>query len=506
MQAILLEKLLEALVVKSVEGDLQGEVSGLVHDSRKVKPGTLFFSISGRRTQGWLYAREAIAHGARAVVVDRNCPIKGVPLVRVPDVRLALALLADRFYGSPSRSFKLIGVTGTNGKTTTAHMIDALFRGSGEVTGLLGTVGCRIGDHCMPSPATTPEADELQAMFSRLASIGATHVTMEVSSHALELKRVDGCHFNIAVLTNITSEHLDFHHTFEAYRNAKTRLFSQMGWGEDRDSKQPMAILNADDPCFEYVSRRSAGQIVTYGIHNPADVRASGVRQDEQGIFFQVESFAGIEGLKIPLKGRFNVYNALAAIASGLAEGLPLPDICTCLTHFSGVPGRFELVEAGQDFYVVVDYAHTPDGLENVIKTARDLSAGRIITVFGCGGERDRSKRSLMGEVAGRLSDLAIVTDDNPRGEESQQIMREVITGLQICRPREGYRIIADRKQAIRIALDEAGSGDLVLIAGKGHETEQIYHDRIIPFNDRQVAQEMIMTKLKRKLISRHAN
>lgn len=497
MQTMPFAEMLETLLVKSVEGSVRGDITGLAYHSARVQPGHLFFSLSGRQGEGWRYAREALNRGARAVVVDQECPIEGLPLIRVPDVRLALALLANRFYGNPSGRFRLIGVTGTNGKTSTTHMIDGIFRDKGEVTGLLGTVGYRIGGEIMAPLATTPEANELQGLLSRLALEGAGHVTMEVSSHALEQQRVAGCQFAVAVLTNITGEHLDFHHTFEAYRDAKTKLFASLGFSGTKSSRSAVAVLNADDPCFDYVNSRSGGQKLTYGITSPADVRAVQIRHGADGVSFQVETFAGSREVQLPLKGQFNVYNALAAISTGLVEGVDLEEICASLSRFPGVPGRFETVEAGQDYMVVVDYAHTPDGLENAIKTARDITTGRIITVFGCGGERDRGKRALMGEMAGRFSDLAIVTDDNPRGEDPLLIIQEVIPGLQRYRPAEGYLIITDRREAIKTALDEAGCGDLVLIAGKGHEAEQIYRDRVIPFSDRKIARELILAKLR---------
>jgi UDP-N-acetylmuramoyl-L-alanyl-D-glutamate--2,6-diaminopimelate ligase len=497
MKKMPLAEMLDTLLVKGVEGGVEGDVTGLAYHSARVQPGYLFFSLSGRQGEGWQYAREALNHGAMAVVVDLDCPVEGIPLIRVSDVRLALALLANRFYGNPSGQFRLIGVTGTNGKTSTTHMIDWILRDQGEVTGLLGTVGYRIGGDTLTPLATTPEANDLQELLSRLAGEGASHVTMEVSSHALEQQRVAGCQFDVAVLTNITGEHLDFHQTFEAYRDAKTKFFAWLGWSEVKSARTPVAVLNADDPCFDYVNRWGCGQKITYGITNPADVRADQIKYGADGLSFQVNTFSGSSEARLPLKGLFNVYNALAAVSTGLVEGLALAEICESLSRFPGVPGRFETVDAGQEYTVVVDYAHTPDGLENVIKTARNITTGRIITVFGCGGERDRSKRALMGEMAGRFSDLAIVTDDNPRGEDPLQIIQEVLPGLQRYRPAEGYRIISDRRKAISTALDEAGSGDLVLIAGKGHEAEQIYHDRVIPFSDRSVARELILAKLR---------
>lgn len=500
MHAVPLRMLLEPLLLKKMEG-VTGEetVTGLACHSGRVKPGHLFFSLSGRSGEGWRYAGEALSRGAAAVVAGCDCPLKGLPLVRVPAVRPVMALLADRFYRHPSCSFRLTGVTGTNGKTTTAHMIDALFRDRGEITGLIGTVGCRIGQTSCPSPATTPEAVELQELMSRMAAAGASRVTMEVSSHALAQDRVTGCRFSAAVMTNITGEHLDFHRTFEDYLEAKTKLFARLGWPDGGRNGPRVAVLNADDPYCDYVGRWSAGQKITYGIDNPADVRGTGIKPGPEGLTFKVESFAGSLEMRLRLRGRFNVYNALAATALGLAEGLDLPQIAASLARFGGVPGRFELVEAGQDYTVVVDYAHTPDGLKNAIQTARGLTAGKLITVFGCGGERDRSKRALMGEVAGRYSDAAILTDDNPRGEDPLAIVREVRPGLERFRPPAGYRVIHDRREAIAAALAAAGRGDLVLIAGKGHESEQVYRDRVIPFNDRLVARELILARLQER-------
>ncbi len=499
MGKVPLGELLKPLLLKSVEGEITGEVSGLACHTGKVVPGSLFFSLEGRRGEGWQYAGEAFRKGALAAVVGRDCPLKGVPLVRVPEVRAALALIADRFYNHPSRNFRLIGVTGTNGKTTTAHLIDALFRARGEVTGLLGTTGCRLGSETSPAAATTPEAPELQELFARLSAAGAAHVTMEVSSHALAQERLLGCRFDIAVLTNITGEHLDFHKTFASYLRAKTMLFAHMGWSGGDSEKGPRAVvLNADSRCYRYIRRWTKGQYLTYGIEAPADVRAEAVECGPAGIAFRVRSFAGCELFRLPLKGRFNIYNTLAAISVGLVEGFKLTEMAAVFCSFPGVAGRFEPVEAGQDYQVLVDYAHTPDGLANALQAAREFTPGRVITVFGCGGERDRSKRSLMGEVAGGNSDMVVLTDDNPRGEEPAQIYGEVLPGLERRLPGEGYRVIPNRREAIAAALAAAGKGDLVLIAGKGHESDQIYGDRSFPFDDRVVARELIRAQLER--------
>ena len=496
---MMLEELLKPLLIKSVEGEIDGEVCALACHSKKVKPGALFFSLEGRRGKGWQYAEEAFQRGALAAVVERDCPLRGRPLVRVPEVRPALALLADRFYGCPPRHFRLIGVTGTNGKTTTTHLIDALFRARGEVTGLLGTIGCRLGAETLPATATTPEPPELQEMMARLSAMGAGHVTMEVSSHALAQDRVLGCRFDVAVLTNITGDHLDFHKTFASYLRAKAKLFAHLGWGGDEEGRPQVAVLNADSRCYRYIRRWTQGQCLTYGINAPADVRAEDIRCTAAGISFRAVTFAGSERFRLPLKGRFNVYNSLAAISVGLVEGFKLSEMAAIFDSFPGVPGRFEAVEAGQEYAVLVDYAHTPDGLANALQAARELSPGRVITVFGCGGERDRSKRALMGEAAGAYSDLAILTDDNPRGEDPAQIYADVLPGLERRPPAEGYRVIPDRREAIAAALAAARSGDLVLIAGKGHEAEQIYGDRSYPFDDRAVARELIREQLGRE-------
>lgn len=486
-----LHTLLEPLLLKTVEGRVEGEkeVIGLADHSAQVQPGYLFFALDGRHARGWEYVREALARGAPAAVVSREAPLHNLPLVRVPEVRLALALLADRFYGSPSRRLSLIGVTGTNGKTTTTHLVEALYRYHGVKTGLIGTIRYRIGDEAHPALATTPEAGDLQKILAQMRQCGVTRVAMEVSSHALEQHRVTGCRFAVAVLTNITSEHLDFHRTFEAYLEAKTKLFAALDC-------TGVAVLNADDPHCAAVSRRCTAQKITYGITTAvADLRAEGISFDRRGVSFRVTGAFGTVPFTLPIPGLFTVYNALAAAAVGLVEGYSLTEISAALAGVRGVPGRFEPVNAGQDFQVVVDYAHTPDGLENVLRVGRQITAGRIITVFGCGGERDRSKRAPMGEAAMRYSDLAIVTNDNPRGEDPERIFREIMPGLQGPAGCGGeYRIIPDRRAAIAAALQAARRGDLVLIAGKGHEDQQVLKDRVIPFSDRRVVQELLET------------
>ena len=494
-----LKMLLKPLQLKNLEGEVSGKVKGLACDSRKVKPGALFFALSGPHEEGWRFAPEAIRRGAAAAVVEESCPLQGYPLVRVPAVRPALALLASRFYGYPSENLRLIGVTGTNGKTTTAHLIDALFRSRGEITGLLGTVSHRLGDETRAAAATTPEAHELQEMLAELSVAGAAHVSMEVSSHALDQERVLGCRFDAVVLTNITSEHLDYHKNTAAYLQAKAKLFAHRDWGGDEKKGPPVAVLNVDSRGYRYIRRWTGGQCITYGIKNAADLQARELQCSAEGISFRVLSPAGSARFKLALRGRFNIYNALAAIAVGLAEGFTLKEMAPVFESFPGVRGRFEPVEAGQDYHVIVDYAHTPDGLVGALEAAREITPGRVILVFGCGGERDRSKRPLMGEAAGRHSDLVFLTDDNPRDEDPLQIVEEALPGLKRCRPPGGYQVIPRRREAIAAALQAAQKGDLVLIAGKGHENEQLYRGRKIAFSDREVAAELIRARLKER-------
>lgn len=493
MGKVPLEKLLQPLVSKAIEGKVEGLVTGLAYHSARVEAGNLFFCLAGRRYRGWEFAAEALSRGALAVVVEQGAPVKVSPAIRVPDLRLALALISDVFYRHPSRRLRLIGVTGTNGKTSTTHFAESLFKARGEVTGLLGTVGYRVGENSFPAEATTPEACDLQRLLSKMNREGVKHAVMEVSSHALEQKRVLGCQFAVAVVTNITGEHLDFHHDFESYLKSKVKLFVSLGGTLVERSGPKIAVINADDPCFHRIEECCLGQKITYGVYREADLQAREIMHYPRGVSFNLAAFGEQTEIELPVPGLFNVYNALAAIGVGLAEGLSLPEMSRTLSRVKAAPGRFEFVDQGQDFEIVVDYAHTPDGLENVLKTGRDLSRGRLITVFGCGGERDRSKRVLMGEVAGRYSDLSIVTNDNPRGEDPDQIFKEIVPGLTSAE----YLIVPDRREAIYKALQAAKQGDLVIIAGKGHEGYQVFKDRVVPFSDRQVAAELVAKMLE---------
>jgi UDP-N-acetylmuramyl-tripeptide synthetase len=491
-----LAELIEVLLHKETEGPLDRWISGITYHTGRVRPGSVFVCLPGTRAHGATFARAAVEAGAVAVVTDGSENIAGATTVRVPDTRLALALLAAEYYDYPSRELVLVGVTGTNGKTTTTHLIDALFKATGAVTGLIGTVRYRIGEEEFASLATTPEASDLQQLLRGMRDAGVTHVAMEVSSHALALQRTVGCDFDTVVLTNITEDHLDFHGTFENYLSAKTRLFTSLGSMPRKGKRLRRAVLNGDDPKWRQIMEQTPVEPLLYGLSGHCHVRAGEVRVTRDGVSFQLRTPAGTLPVGLRMTGLFSVYNALAASGVGLLHGLTPAEIRTALEAVPGVPGRFELVSAGQDFTVIVDYAHTPDGLENVLRAVREFATARVITVFGCGGERDRGKRPLMGEVAGNWSDYCAVTSDNPRGEDPLRIIAEILPGIARSKLGNNYEVLPDRKEAITRAIGLAGSGDVVLIAGKGHETSQIFDGFSVPFDDRAVAREVIRRRL----------
>ncbi len=486
--------ILGALLLKDTSISLEEEITGMAYHTDDIKPGCLFFALPGTRYHGWKYALQAVEKGARAVVVDRDAPEMQLPLVRVPDVRLALAVAAEVFYGQPSSKIRILGVTGTNGKTTTTHLINSILEHAGYSTGMLGTLQYRIGQERIPPVATTPEASDLQHLLCCMAEREINYGVLEVSSHALEWKRVTGIDFDVAVLTNITGDHLDFHGDFDSYLAAKTSLFARMGSSFLGQGKPRAAVLNSDDNSFEHIRRMAVPQVVTYGINEFSDVAVSRVQVDRERTEFKVDTFAGSTDISLKLRGKFNVYNAAAATAAALVEGIDLQLVKEALEQVEGIPGRFEKVEAGQDFTVLVDYAHTADGLKNVLQTARGLlrGGGRLITVFGCGGDRDSEKRPLMGGIAGRYSDICIITSDNPRSEEPASIIKEVVPGVAEILDCNFYREVADREKAIWEAIEIAKMEDVVLIAGKGHEETQVFKDRVVPFSDREVARKAV--------------
>ncbi len=489
-----IQEIADLLFIKNIHGELNGVVKDIAYHTDKVRDGTLFFALPGTRAKGWEYAGAAVEKGAVAVVTGMDAPIMDIPQIRVADVRQSIALVASHFYGNPAASFRLIGVTGTNGKTTTTYLIEKILQMQGKVTGLIGTVSYMVAGEVMEPLSTTPEANDLQSLFYRMRAKKVSHAVMEVSSHALELQRVDGSEFDTAVLTNITADHLDFHHDFESYRRAKTKLFARMGGSFFKNGMPRSAVLNADDKSVSYISGRTPVQQITYGINDKsARVLAENPVTDINGISYQARTFAGDSQINLKLRGTFNIYNSLAAIAVGLTEGIELKDIAAILEDVEGVPGRFEQIDCGQDFLVVVDYAHTADGLENVLQTARRLlSGGKLITVFGCGGDRDRTKRPLMGEMAGRYSDICVITSDNPRGEEPEDIVEDIIPGMEKEKNPGDYYIEVERGAAIGKAISLAKKGDIVLIAGKGHEDYQIFKDKTVHFSDRETVRAIL--------------
>ncbi len=464
------------------------EIRQVTHDSRKVQPGALFVAIAGVTTDGALFAREAAAHGAVAVLSEAPVPAgwnAEVAWVQVAEARKALATTAANFFGRPADALKLVGVTGTNGKTTTTSLIDAILHASGTKTGLFGTISYHTPSGEYPAPNTTPESVDLQSFFAEIRDAGGTYATMEASSHALVLDRLWGCHFAAAVFTNLTRDHIDFHKNFENYFAAKRRLFEGTGAGAP-----DVAVINTDDEWGKKLVGLGK-QTLTYGLLNGTDLKAKKFQLSFNGLNFTAQTPAGPIQVDSPLVGRINVYNILAAIGAGIGLGIPNETIESGIRNLRAVSGRFQRVDLGQPFLVVVDYAHTDDALQNLIRTARELiTKGRIITLFGCGGSRDRTKRPIMGETSGRLSDLTILTSDNPRQEDPLKIISDVVVGIQKSGGK--YLIEPDRAKAISLAIEEARPGDIVLLAGKGHEDYQIFADRTIHFDDREEARKAL--------------
>ena len=463
----------------------------LAHDSRKVEPGTLFVCIPGATVDGRDYAEAAVKKGAVAVLAERPLPVSlPVPVLLTPDVRKALALLSPWFFGEPAKQLRMIGVTGTNGKTTTTHIIRDIFNRAGRSCGVIGTLHTLIGNQVIPVKNTTPDVLDLQSSLAAMVAGGMKAVAMEVSSHALALDRVAGCEFDAAVFTNMTQDHLDFHGDLTSYRDAKAKLFRLLA-AEDAVKKNKHAIINLDDPAGRFMLEQTQAQAITYAIEQSADLQAVEVTIRPEGCWFRIVGKFGDFTVQSRLTGRFNVYNLLAAIGVALAEGISVDDIQTALADFATVPGRFERVEIDKPFSVIVDYAHTPDGLENVLRTAKQFVSGRLIAVFGCGGDRDRTKRPIMGELAARYADRVIVTSDNPRSEEPEFIIGQIMAGIVTPEAQRRTETIADRRQAIQRAMEIAEAGDVILVAGKGHENYQILADRTIHFDDREVVQEL---------------
>jgi len=488
-----LEKLVAGAEIAKITGPADIEIASVVYDSRKASPGALFFALHGEKLEGVKFVKDALGRGATAVasssarpadVADNTTWIELLPGTE----RRGLARVAANFYGHRAEALQLVGVTGTNGKTTTAFLIDSILNAAGYTTGLIGTTGYRTPKGERVALNTTPESLDLQQMFAEIRDAGGTHAVLEASSHALAMDRLWGCHFAVAIFTNLTRDHLDYHKTMEEYFAAKRRLFEGTGAGAPN-----AAVINSDDPYAAQLAGL-ARRTLTYGLKGSPDLTTKEFALSFDGLEFTAQTPVGNVDVSSPLVGRINVYNILAAIGAGVALNIPVAKIEKGIANLKLVPGRFQRVDAGQPFLVVVDYAHTDDALRNLISTARELStSGRIITVFGAGGERDRTKRPLMGEAAGSLSDLVVLTSDNPRSEDPLRIINDVVVGLQKVNAK--YQIEPDRERALAIAIGEAQAGDIVLLAGKGHETYQVLRDGAIEFDDREKARAILRSR-----------
>lgn len=482
-------------MVKETRGNMEVEITGLQMDSRKIEAGNLFIcvpAIKGFLEDRHPYAKEAIRNGAVALVVERDVDVD-VPKIFVKDARRAMAVIASHFYNHPSHEMKLIGITGTNGKTTTSYVIEKIFTDYGLDVGLMGNNGMKINGNMYPVDINTQEPSSLQRNLRKMREYNTEYCVMEVTSQGLDMKRVMGCDIRTAIFTNLTQDHIDYHGTFEEYRNTKSLLFSRLG--NTFNSKEgKYAVLNADDPSFEHFRKVTSAEVITYGIRNEADVSAKNITMTSQGIQFLLTSFKGEIEIDLQLVGGFNVYNALAGITASLIEGIPLRNIGNSLSQLTSIRGRMEIVDEGQDFLVLVDYAHTPDALENVLTSIKAFTKGKVVTVFGCGGDRDKGKRPIMAEIASRYSNNVFVTSDNPRSEDPIQIMNDIEKGMKKSDSLQ-YELLVNREAAIYKAIQKATSNDVVIIAGKGHETYQILKDRTIHFDDSEIVRAAISKK-----------
>ncbi len=483
--------------------ELDKEVFDVVHDSRKVRAGSLFVAVRGFHSDGHQFIPQAVQKGALAVIAEDGYGVSmspGTPVITVDDSRRALAILAATFYGHPSRRLMLVGITGTNGKTTTTYLIKSIIEAAGRKAGLIGTIDYRVGDKIYPAPNTTPESLDLQRLLAEMVGLGADSCVMEVSSHALALGRTIGCEFAAAGFTNLTQDHLDFHGSMESYFQAKQLLFAGL-------SPDSYAVINIDDAHAAEITAATRAKVLTTGLSERADIRPLGrIGHGIQGLSFPVAAPSGTISVESPLVGRHNVYNLLSAIGIGTALGFSPDVIARGIKAMRAVPGRMEKVDEGQPFGVVVDYAHTEDALIRLLEAVREITPGNVITVFGCGGDRDRTKRPKMGAAAVNGSDMIIVTSDNPRTEDPLSVINEIEKGMEATGVRvhvrdlkssaasvvKPYCVISDRHEAIAAAIGAAGEGDVVVIAGKGHEDYQIIGGRKIHFDDREVAMEEI--------------
>ncbi len=484
-----LAAILDLLPQAQVFGDVDKTITDITADSRTASAGSLFICLKGATVDGHKFLPMAAAKGSVAAIVEdmpETVP-DGVTLIKVADTRAAMELATPFFFDYPGRQMRMIGVTGTNGKTTTSNIIRLILRKAGYKVGLIGTINIMIEDEVSVSHNTTPDVVDLQKALYAMRRAGCDYCVMEVSSHALALKRVAGIEYDCAVLTNITQDHLDFHKTMENYRYAKSLLFERL---TDGDKPNKNAVFNMDDPSSAVIKERTGANALTYGRGKENDIYPVSFQIEAKHMRLVLHTPVGGMDLNLHITGEFNVYNVMGTVGAMLAEKIDKDVICSVLDGFDGVPGRFQLVEAGQPYTVIVDYAHTPDGLENVLKTARAITKGRLWAVFGCGGDRDNKKRPIMGALALQLADNVIVTSDNPRTEDPELIIDEIFTALQDIPQGKNVVRLADRREAIEYALAAAHADDVILIAGKGHENYQILKDRTIHFDDKEVVME----------------
>ncbi len=482
-----LADLLTQISVRKSSGTLDLNIEGISQDSRSVRPGALFLCIKGFKTNGHHYLKQAADDGAVAAVVS-EWPAEdyGLTIILVEEVNgPVIKAIASAFYGYPDRRLKLIGIIGTNGKTTSTYLVKSVLEAAGHSVGLIGTIANLIKDRRLETSNTTPGVLELQKLFAMMVEAGVEYVIMEVSSHSIDQGRISGLEFIGGIFTNITQDHLDYHGTFEEYFQVKSSFFRQL-------PAHSWAAVNRDDSHAEKLIAQISAKVITYGIEQAADVRAESVNVSHSGVSFMTLSKLGRLRFELDLMGYFNVYNSLGAIAAGLAMGIDLEAIKRGLEKVTGVPGRFEAVPGADSFGVIVDYAHTPDGLENILNSARGLTDGRLLLVFGCGGDRDRTKRPQMGALAALKADFTIITSDNPRSEDPHRIIEDIEVGFLRANPDARYLIDVDRAAAIRKIIALAEDSDIVVIAGKGHETYQIFADRTIHFDDREIAREAL--------------
>ena len=488
--------LLTTTKIISITGNETVTITDITAASRQVKKGSLFICLDGATVDGHTFAQKAVDAGAVALVVSKDVTVSSdVCIIKVEDTRQAMMDIVPSFFDYPANKMRMIGVTGTNGKTTTTHMIRHILRSQGHKVGIIGTIHIMIEDKSYPIHNTTPDVVDLQHILNQMVNEGVTHCIMEVSSHALALGRVSGVEYDTAVFTNLTQDHLDFHKTFENYLAAKCKFFEQVS-ASNQVKTGKGAVINIDDPYGHRVVEATTAPTMTYSTQGKGTLNAHDVTMTSKTSTYTIE----FDGKQYPIKmnttGLFNVYNTLAAIGACLYENISMEKIDEALQSFRSVPGRFELIEEGQDFAVVVDYAHTPDGLQNILQTAQEIKESKMIVVFGCGGDRDATKRPIMGRIAAEFGDTIFVTSDNPRTENPNQIVKDVEVGVKEgLREGSTYEVVVDRKEAIKKAVRSARTGDIVIIAGKGHEDYQILKDRTIHFDDREVAREALKEK-----------